>query len=238
MSLLFDQNPSRKLVGLLATEYPGSEHIARAGDLGADDLTIWRHAAGQGLMVVSKDSDFRHLALLHGPPPKVIWLRVGNGPTTAVATLLRARVADVQAFVADNVYNPEVDSDSVDIGFSIRSVAGRVQSPRMEAQLKCTTVDEGDDGNLHFELKVKNYNELRGEHYVPRVLIVVIVPRLPQEWLTQDNESLALRRCGYWLSLRDMPETTNKATITLTIPRTQMFTVAALGQLLNAGGGA
>jgi predicted nuclease of predicted toxin-antitoxin system len=101
MSLLFDQNLSRRLVGLLAAEYPGSEHVEKAGLLGADDLTVWHNAAGRGLMVVSKDSDFRHLALLHGPPPKVIWLRVGNGPTATVAALLRARVADVQAFAAD-----------------------------------------------------------------------------------------------------------------------------------------
>jgi predicted nuclease of predicted toxin-antitoxin system len=101
MSLLFDQNLSRQLVTLLAAEYPGSEHVEGAGLLGADDLTVWRYAAGRNLMVVSKDSDFRHLALLHGPPPKVIWLRIGNGPTAAVAALLRARVADVQAFAAD-----------------------------------------------------------------------------------------------------------------------------------------
>ncbi len=101
MRLLFDQNLSRKLVGLLAVEYPGSEHVEPAGLLGADDLTIWHYAAGQGLMVVSKDSDFRHLALLRGPPPKVIWLRIGNGGTAVVDTLLRARMADVQAFTTD-----------------------------------------------------------------------------------------------------------------------------------------
>jgi predicted nuclease of predicted toxin-antitoxin system len=101
MTLLFDQNLSRRLVRLLAAEYPGSEHVEGAGLLGADDLTVWHYAAGRGLMVVSKDSDFRHLALLHGPPPKAIWMRVGNGPTAAVAALLRARVADVRAFAAD-----------------------------------------------------------------------------------------------------------------------------------------
>ena len=101
MSFLFDQNLSRRLVGLLAVDYPGSEHVEGAGLLGADDLTVWQYAAGRNLMVASKDSDFRHLALWHGPPPKVIWLRVGNGPTSAVAALLRARLADVQAFAAD-----------------------------------------------------------------------------------------------------------------------------------------
>src|SRR5260370_40130098 len=102
MSLLFDQNLSRRLVGLLAAEDPSSEHVEGAGLLGADDLTVGNYAAGRGLMIVSKDSDFRHLALLHGPPPKVVWLRVGNGPTAAVAALPRGRVPDVQAFAADS----------------------------------------------------------------------------------------------------------------------------------------
>jgi predicted nuclease of predicted toxin-antitoxin system len=101
VSLLFDQNLSRRLVGLLAAEYPGSEHVEGAGLLGADDQVVWQYAASRGLAVVSKDSDFRHLALLRGPPPKVIWLRVGNGPTAAVEALLRNRMVDVQAFVAD-----------------------------------------------------------------------------------------------------------------------------------------
>lgn len=101
MSLLFDQNLSRRLVGLLAAEYPGAEHVHSAGLAGADDVAVWRYAAERNLVVVSKDSDFRHLALVHGPPPKVIWLRIGNGPTAAIAALLRARQADVQAFVAD-----------------------------------------------------------------------------------------------------------------------------------------
>ena len=93
MSLLFDQNLSRRLVALLAAEYPGSEHVSGAGLITADDLAIWHYAAAKSLAVVSKDSDFRHLSLVHGPPPKVIWLQVGNGPTSDVADLLRDRAS-------------------------------------------------------------------------------------------------------------------------------------------------
>lgn len=101
MRLLFDQNLSRRLLAMVAAEYPGSEHVAGAGLLNADDQTIWKYSASHDLILVSRDSDLRHLALLHGPPPKVIWLRVGNARTAAVAALLRARLADVQAFAAD-----------------------------------------------------------------------------------------------------------------------------------------
>ena len=101
MSLLFDQNLSRRLPAKLATEYPRSEHVLSAGLSAADDRAVWTYGASQGLAVVSKDEDFRALAVTLGPPPKVVWLRVGNGPTRDIETLLRDRLADVMAFLAD-----------------------------------------------------------------------------------------------------------------------------------------
>ena len=101
MSLLFDQNLSRRLPTLLAAEFPGSEQVIAAGLATADDQAVWAYAAAHGLAVVSKDADFARLSAVLGPPPKVLWLRIGNGPTRDVVALLRARAADVQAFLAD-----------------------------------------------------------------------------------------------------------------------------------------
>jgi len=58
----------------------------------------WDHAQASGQIVVSKDSDFHQRSFLHGPPPKVIWVRLGNCSTAQIAALLRARLADVKAF--------------------------------------------------------------------------------------------------------------------------------------------
>ncbi len=80
MSLLFDQNLSRRLPALLAAEFPGSEQVLVAGLATADDRAVWAYAAAHGLAVVSKDADFARLSAVLGPPPKVIWLRIGNGP--------------------------------------------------------------------------------------------------------------------------------------------------------------
>ena len=51
--------------------------------------------------MVSKDSDFAQMSAALGSPPKVVWLRVGNGPTRDIEALLRSRAADVRAFLAD-----------------------------------------------------------------------------------------------------------------------------------------
>ena len=62
-------------------------------------LAIWQHAREKGLILVSKDEDFHRLSVLHGPPPKVIWVRLGNCSTEDVIRLLRERRGEVQAFL-------------------------------------------------------------------------------------------------------------------------------------------
>lgn len=103
MKLLFDQNLSHRLVGQLAAEFPGSAHVRDAGLTTSPDPTVWSHASAGGFVIVSKDTDFQQRALLYGHPPKVIWVRLGNCSTAAVAALLRSRLPDILAFDADPV---------------------------------------------------------------------------------------------------------------------------------------
>jgi predicted nuclease of predicted toxin-antitoxin system len=67
----------------------------------ASDAAIWAHARDGDFVIVSKDDDFRSLALVRGPPPKVIWLQIGNTSTEAVANLLRANALLPKAFALD-----------------------------------------------------------------------------------------------------------------------------------------
>lgn len=101
MKLLFDQNLSFKLVRLLNDLYPDSVHVRDLQLSEADDLTIWRYAAEHGLIIVSKDSDFHQMSLLYSHPPKTVWLRVGNAPTSAIVELLREHHVNMQLFVED-----------------------------------------------------------------------------------------------------------------------------------------
>jgi len=65
---------------------------------GATDEAIWSFARDHGFTLVSKDDDFRSLALVRGAPPKVIWLQIGNAPTSKVADLLRANILVLEVF--------------------------------------------------------------------------------------------------------------------------------------------
>ncbi len=55
---------------------------------GAADTVIWNYARENGYTIVSKDNDFRQRAFLDGPPPKVVWLSVGNAGTDRIATVI------------------------------------------------------------------------------------------------------------------------------------------------------
>jgi predicted nuclease of predicted toxin-antitoxin system len=102
MKLLFDENLSHRLVDLLAAEFPHSAHPRRLGMLGASDLVLWEYARQHGFTIVSKDNDFRQRVFLHGPPPKVIWLSIGNAGTRAIVALLRKHVHTIEAFTTSS----------------------------------------------------------------------------------------------------------------------------------------
>ena len=51
-------------------------------------------------MIVSKDSDFRQLAFLHGPPPKAIWVRLGSASTIEIYNTLRDHHDEIERFAA------------------------------------------------------------------------------------------------------------------------------------------
>jgi predicted nuclease of predicted toxin-antitoxin system len=103
MKLLFDENLSPRLAKQLTAEFPGSTHVRDVGLTAAPDPAVWAFAAANGYAMVSKDADFQQRALLLGHPPKVVWVRLGNVPTSAVIGLLRLRRADLLAFDSDPV---------------------------------------------------------------------------------------------------------------------------------------
>jgi predicted nuclease of predicted toxin-antitoxin system len=75
VKLLFDENVSPRLVGLLEEDYPGRAHVRDIGLRGAPDRRIWDHARENTFVIVSKDDDFRQRSIFQGAPPKVIWLQ-------------------------------------------------------------------------------------------------------------------------------------------------------------------
>ena len=101
MKLLFDQNLSPRLVQALANIYPESVHVREIGLRGAEDSVIWSHAEQHDFTIVSKDSDFHQRSFVLGAPPKFVFLRVGNCPTSGITGLLRSEGVLISAFIND-----------------------------------------------------------------------------------------------------------------------------------------
>ena len=101
MRLLFDQNLSRRLVGMFSVEFADSRHVTEFGLDTAPDREIWDYAGAHGLVIVSKDSDFRQLAFLLGPPPKAIWVRLGNASTLDIYNALHDHLDAIADFEDD-----------------------------------------------------------------------------------------------------------------------------------------
>lgn len=95
---LLDENLSERLVEAIGERFPGALHVRVLGLSGATDLQLWAHAAEERCTLVTKDEDFVRLSVMRGPPPKVIWLNVGNAGSTVIAELLIDNAEAIEAF--------------------------------------------------------------------------------------------------------------------------------------------
>jgi len=101
VKLLLDENLSRRLVPRLSDLFPGSIHVSAIGLLQSRDLEIWTFARDGGYVLLSADADFYELAMTHGSPPKVIWLRNCDYPTATVEKLIRGSAIRIAEFQQD-----------------------------------------------------------------------------------------------------------------------------------------
>lgn len=128
-----------------------------------------------------------------------------------------------------------VDDDSVDLSLKGKGYEAKVRNPQVDLQLKCTSQkDIIKNGKLHFPLKLKNYDDLRGGDVMcPRYLVVLVVPENIDHWIESKDDSLILFHCCYWASIREHPETNNKTSVTIEIPLTQKLNCESLKNLMN-----
>lgn len=143
------------------------------------------------------------------------------------------------AAATHNAYSTErmlKDRDSVDIMVCAK---GRVDptsyilSPRIELQLKGTSQEICGE-NFPFKLSIKNYNDLRANSMIPRLLVVFTLPDLHQERVSFTSEYLMLNGRAFWLSLAGYEDSNNEFNKTVYIPVKNVFDNSALRKLMIA----
>ncbi|TDY40482.1 uncharacterized protein DUF4365 [Alicyclobacillus sacchari] len=148
-----------------------------------------------------------------------------------------AYVNAVAAAAGFSTVRPSVDVESIDLTICSQDRTGRFRSPKLDVQLKSTAQDILYEEVIKFPLKRKNYDDLiLKDILVPRILVVVVLPDAEQEWLSQSEDGLLLRRCGYWISLSGRPETDNQYSVMIEIPRRQVFSVESLTEIMRTIG--
>jgi hypothetical protein len=67
----------------------------------------------------------------------------------------------------------------------------------------------------------------------PRILVILHIPENFEQWIQQNDNSITLNHLSYWLSIKGMPETQNKGTVSIDIPSTQKLTIEVVRNLMN-----
>ena len=110
MKILIDQNISHRLIPHVQSTFSGIAHVRDIGMMTSSDYNIFMFASEHKFdAILTLEEDFNNLSILHGPPPKIIWLRIGNCSTTVVAEILlrnRSTIAEL--------FNDE-EADSLEI---------------------------------------------------------------------------------------------------------------------------
>ncbi len=151
--------------------------------------------------------------------------------TAKMEELSRRYVETISTCIGSKTTSTSVDDDSIDI--TIEKSIGR--RPKIDAQLKSTSLDKNANSQDHFpfDLKVKNFNDLVLDSFSPRILIVYLLPENDNDWVKHSLKELSMCGCAYWVSLKGKEKSTNKATVRVDVPFRNVLSPDNLDLLLN-----
>ena len=104
----------------------------------------------------------------------------------------------------------------------------------IDFQVKASINVKAKGGFIIYDLEVKNYLDLiNAKVGTPRILILYDMPRDRNEWVSIDTNSIVLKKCAWWCSLKGLPQVNNHSKIRIKIPDNQLLTSAALNCLMD-----
>lgn len=145
--------------------------------------------------------------------------------------------AYVQAVAAKAGFgcNPRTVDYGMDLALNqITMVAGSLSESGMalDIQARSSTTAKLTDEFIIYDIDVRTYDVLRIPHPdVPRLLVLLVLHGNEENWLRLTEEELLLRGAAYWYSVKGEPQSTNRRSIRLSIPRLQLFTPDALHEM-------
>ncbi|HXA30100.1 MAG TPA: DUF4365 domain-containing protein [Candidatus Angelobacter sp.] len=154
--------------------------------------------------------------------------------TQAMEEYSRGYLTAIAAAAACSVEITQVDDDGIDVTLKRRGQHRHVESPRLELQLKASSGMRIDGELVHYDLKVANYQRLISTQVlVPRLLVLLHMPAGVTDWIGYSQDHIRLSHRAYWHSLAGQPSTENAATISVSVPSSQLLDADTLVALMN-----
>jgi hypothetical protein len=134
-------------------------------------------------------------------------------------------------YIIKSVYDYGVDGQFV----PVTSRNGRRVSTGhpLDFQAKSSINWQMSGGNVVYDLEAKTYDDIvtRDVSETTLLLILLCLPRSPEEWHGATGSETIIRHCCYWKILEGDP-CGRTSTMRISIPATNILTPAALRQLL------
>ncbi|MGL5943325.1 MAG: DUF4365 domain-containing protein [Waterburya sp.] len=136
--------------------------------------------------------------------------------------------------IAIENHGRSIDNQGIDIQAVYAGKLDNIHTPRIDAQVKCTSQDIEKEDYIHFPLETKAYELLINPFvYNPIILIVVLVPKNLNEWVNINNEQTVIKKCAYWISLKGKKPSTNKNIITVKISKNNIITPESFSNIIK-----
>lgn len=180
-----------------------------------------------------------------------IFDRQRNRPITAVTALMPLALTDIQELLSFTyiraiaaragfrVHHPYPDRahDDLQIDACGRLEPNGWSAAKLELQVRATTtIPLAADGDFGFQIERGLYDSLRdAQRLIPLLLVVYIMPREPEQWLTCSADALMARHGAYWCNLKNAPAIDTESRV-VRIPWRNTLTVDSLTQLMILAG--
>ena len=129
----------------------------------------------------------------------------------------RAFISAIASYCGCNISKLEVDNDSIDMSLMKKDMHGTLlDTAELHLQLKCTQLSFSEDNFLHFDLPIKNYNDLRKKSASPRLLVIVCIPENFEQSIEEQDEKMILRKNAFWYKIKG-DDRKNKKSVTVKI---------------------
>jgi hypothetical protein len=134
----------------------------------------------------------------------------------------------------------EYDMEGVDFFVGLPREVRGIRFPKIEVQVKSVSNLQPSASGAVWRFRDLNedqYNNLAGPDFrVPRLLVLITVPKTVSSYACADANALTLSHAAYWLSLEDQPMVADPSTkrhVIVDVPTANLLTVESLLSLFE-----